>query len=117
MKYYELSKCLSDVESVLKSDIEFPISASLAIIRNRKNLQDAMAPYNELHDSIVRKYANGRDRLSQGDENYDKCVKEMTELDLQECDVRLSKFSESVIKDLKVPINILSKIAFMIEEE
>lgn len=117
MKYYELSNNLKNLEEVLNSELKFPVSVSLAMIKNKNTMNAEMESYGEAYNVIVKKYANGNSVIEKTDPNFNKVTEELTELNGQECDINVKKISVQSIENMEIPINMLNKIAFMIEEE
>lgn len=116
MNYIEAQKINSALQELTVSDYEFPVTVSLAIVKNQYAFTEALKPYYKLFDDAIRKYSGGNTTISTTDEGYNDFIVYADGLGKQECDVKIKMVNASAIENLTLPIKVINTLSFMIEE-
>jgi hypothetical protein len=114
MKNLEATNDLNNLLIVSQTEDVFPISVGYKIIKNMKVLKNALEPYEEMRNKIVTKYDKSG-LVKEDNPEYQNCLKDISELNMQEIDAKLDTISIEDIKDLEIPMNILTDLSCMIE--
>ncbi|MBP7319529.1 MAG: hypothetical protein KA953_00540 [Lachnospiraceae bacterium] len=114
MKNSEALNNLNSLVTVSQATNVFPVSVGYKIIKNMKALKNALEPYEEMRNKIVTKYDKSG-LVKEDNPEYQDCLKDISELNMQETDVELDTISIDDIKDLEIPMNILTNLSCMIE--
>ena len=114
MKNSEALNNLNSLVTVSQATNVFPVSVGYKIIKNMKVLKNALEPYEEMRNKIVTKYDKSG-LVKEDNPEYQDCLKDISELNMQETDVELDTISIDDIKDLEIPMNILTNLSCMIE--
>ena len=114
MKNSDALNNLNSLVTVSQATNVFPVSVGYKIIKNMKVLKNALEPYEEMRNKIVTKYDKSG-LVKEDNPEYQDCLKDISELNMQETDVELDTISIDDIKDLEIPMNILTNLSCMIE--
>ena len=114
MKNSEALNNLNSLVTVSQATNVFPVSVGYKIIKNMKALKNALESYEEMRNKIVTKYDKSG-LVKEDNPEYQNCLKDISELNMQEIDVELNTISIDDIKDLEIPMNILTNLSCMIE--
>ena len=117
MKNSEALNNLNSLVTVSQATNVFPVSVGYKIIKNMKSLKNALEPYEEMRNKIITKYdKDGDGSVKEDNPEYQNCLKDISELNMQEIeDIKLDTISIEDIKDLEIPMNILTNLSCMIE--
>lgn len=104
------------IEIMNSHDEEMPVKFSYRLMTNVRCLRDKLKTYDDVYKKIISKYGNGND-ISPDDENYDKALKELNELNDEKIDIELKKISVHDIEDMNLTFKELAVIdSFMIDD-
>lgn len=104
------------IEIMNGHDEEMPVKFSYRLMTNVRCLRDELKTYDDVYKKIISKYGNGND-ISPDDENYDKALKEINELNDEKIDIELKKISIHDIEDMNLTFKELAVIdSFMIDD-
>ena len=118
MKCIEAVNTLNALSKVSEDTTVFPVKVGYLIIKNVNDLKSALNSYADMRNSIVKKYdPNNTGEVKKDDPNYAQCLKDMTELDAQKIDIKLSKIKLTDIENMELPLNILNSLSCMIDTE
>lgn len=117
MKNYELVSILQGLGRVTELKAELPVSIGYKIVQNKKIIEKLLEPYEEMKDSIIKKYADKDNEVKYDNPHYKDCVFELNELSNQDVEeFEAKKVSLSSIEKYDLPISAIEAISFMIEE-
>ena len=117
MKNYELLEMMQGLNKIETVETSIPVSEGFKIVKNKKAIQKELEAFEEMRNAIITKYADENGEVKQDNPNFETCLKEVTELGNQECeDISFKKIKLSALENLELPMNVISAIAFMIED-
>ena len=95
-----------------------PAVVGYRIVQNIHALADALTPYNEIRDKIIKKYAKDGKSISRDSdpEAFTACTIELAEIERLTIDVDVNTFPLSAIAEGKFPLNVFFILDFMIEK-
>ena len=104
------------IEIMNGHDEEMPVKFSYRLMTNVRCLRDELKTYDDVYKKIISKYGNGGD-ISPDDENYDKALEEINELNDEKINIELKKISIHDIEDMNLTFKELAVIdSFMIDD-
>ena len=104
------------IEIMNGHDEEMPVKFSYRLMTNVRCLRDELKSYDDVYKKIISKYGNGND-ISPSDENYDKALEEINELNDEKIDIELKKVSIRDIENMNLTFKELAVIdSFMIDD-
>lgn len=110
---------LNSLRELEKLNNPVPALAGYRIVQNIHALADALAPYTETRDKIIKKYAKAGQTVISRDtdpETFDACAKEIATIDRLTIDVEVNTFPLSAIAEGKFPLNVFFILDFMIQK-
>lgn len=117
MKNYELFKLLEGLEKVEDLETSIPVKEGYKVVCNKKIIKDHLEAFEEMKNSIIKKYADKDGEVKFDNPDRGKCVSELNELANQEVEpIEFKKIKLSAIDSLELPMKAISAMAFMIEE-
>ena len=117
MKNYALLKLLQGLEKVEDLETSIPVKEGYKVVCNKKIIKDHLEVFEEMKNSIIKKYADKDSEVKFDNPNRGKCVSELNELANQEVEpIEFKKIKLSAIDSLELPMKAISAMAFMIEE-
>lgn len=117
MKFYEAVNLADGIDRISKSTFVIPVKVGLIVAKNRKALADALVPFYEIKNQIVKDYAEpGKTEVEKEDPHYEEAQAKYNEALTQECEVNLAKIKASDIENLVLPFDAISVISNFIEE-
>lgn len=95
-----------------------PAPAGYRIIQNIHALEGALAPYIEVRDKTIKKYANGGQVINRetDPEAFSACTEELAQIDRLNIDVEINTIPLSAISEGKFPLNVFFILDFMIQK-
>ena len=113
-KAVEQLRRLKELEQL---DLALPAVVSYRVVQAVRGLADALAPYVEMREKIVKKYAKSGNVVSREEDPtaFDACSAELEELDRLEIYVEIHKFPFSLIDGRDLPIKAMFALNFMLE--
>lgn len=117
---YKLLENLSKLEN-----IDYPVLVAYSIAHAKKLLTDALQPYSVSREAVISKYLarlpEGADTITAKDnpELYKACAEELMKIGEIPLDVdeKFRKFPVSELGDMKVSIEAMETLAFLIAED
>ncbi len=118
MKIYDLLEIQEGLNKITNLETSVPVSQGYKLVRNKKMIQKELETYEEMRNAIVSKYADKDGEVKKDNPNFNKCFQEVRELANQEVDnIEFKKIKLSDIESLNLPMNLITAIDMMIEEE
>lgn len=113
----EAARHLASIKAQAGLETVLPAVVGYKIVRNMRSLASALAPYEEMRDKIIRKYAKTGNiiRREEDPDSYTACCAELEPLDALEVHVDIMKFSFSLIESRDLPLKTLFALEFMLE--
>lgn len=119
-KTYEDFLKIRDALNELKGVEEnFPLKAALKLIKSKNEINNVLAPYDQMQRVLFEKYADGQGTMTRTEENaekFDALVREYSDLLKEELDVDIQTIPSAELDDLKLPFKVIDAIEFMIED-
>lgn len=114
----ELANIESKLEKATDMDISVSATVSYAIIKNLSAVKDALKPFLEAKDSIIKKESGGKASIRYEDDPaaFNNVASKIAEISAIEVELDIKTIDFESISDEKLPINFISAISFMIEE-
>lgn len=108
---------MAGLQELQKLNNPVPAVVGYRIVQNIHALATALAPYNEVRERAIQKYApDGRTiRRDTNPEAFNACEKELHEIDKLEISVDVNTFPLSMIAESKFPISVIFALDFMID--
>lgn len=117
MKNYELFEIKQGLDKITNLETTLPVSEAFKIIKNKKLIEKELEAFEEVRNSIVSRYADENGEVKKENHNFDKCYREVMELGKQSCDeISFRKIKLSSIEKLELPMNLVTSIEFMIDD-
>ena len=119
MTNYEAEQHLKDLLAFGKRDIPVSTVTGFRILQNVHALDDALKPFRETSDKVIRKHAHGGDMISKEEQpdEFAACDKELGELYKIPIEVEIQTISSKELGDCQIPLNTLFSIDFMLKKE
>lgn len=113
MKATEAMNRLAGLEKIQTE--QMPVKAAYRIVKTRNAMKDALKSYEETRNEIVGQYAV--DGVVKTDNpNYQECLQKITELGEEEIDFPISQIQLQDIENVKLPVEAVEAMDFMIQE-
>ena len=116
MKNTEILSIVSTLNQMDYSKTNMPVKVGFTIMKNRQKMRQVIEPFEEMRNSIFKKYANGKQALQPTDEGYAECLNEMSALNDEETELELEKVKLSDIENVELSAELISALMCMIEE-
>lgn len=116
MKNSEILSIVSVLNTLDFSKVNMPVKVGYTILKNRQKMRQVIEPFEEMRNSIFKKYANGKQALQPTDEGYAECLNEMSALNDEETELELEKIKLSDIENVELSAELISALMCMIEE-
>lgn len=109
---------LNGLRELEKLSNPVPALAGYRIVQNIHALANALAPYTEVRDKTIKKYAKDGKSISRDTdpEAFAACTEELAALDRLTIDVEVNTFPLSAIAEGKFPLNVFFILDFMIQK-
>lgn len=117
MTNIEVAQRLAAIKEQAGLETALPAVVGYTIVRNVRSLTAALAPYEEMRDKIIRKYAKTGNVVSRDEDPdaYAACCAELEPLDALEVSVDILTFPISLIEKRDLPLKTLFALDFMLE--
>ncbi len=101
------------------SNIVIPAIIGFKILQNIHALHDALEPYNQMRDKIIRKHAKGGNEINREKDpvTYSACIREIAEIEQLMIDVDVKKFDAKMLSNMNFPAKLFFTLDFMVEKE
>lgn len=116
MKNTEILSIVNTLNQLDYSKTNMPVKVGYTILKNRQKMRQVIEPFEEIRNSIFKKYANGKQTLQPSDEGYNACLEEMNTLNSEETELDLEKIKLSDIENVELSAEMISALMCMIEE-
>ena len=116
MKNSEILSIVSVLNTLDFSKVNMPVKVGYTILKNRQKMRQVIEPFEEMRNSIFKKYANGKQALQPTDEGYAECLNEMSALNDEETELELEKIKLTDIENLEISGELINALMCMIEE-
>ena len=118
MKNYELLNISEKLEKVTNLETSLPVVEGFKVVKNKNLIETELKSFEDMKNSIIRKYADDNGAVKPDNPNYKKCVDELNELSSQECDdLEFKTIKLSALQNIDLPMNAISALAFMIDDK
>lgn len=116
-KYSVITALEKSLKELMNAGEKIPIRSCLNINRDIDKVQSALVPYYKTRDKIISDYSNGTGTVNQGDENWDACVKDITELDNEEIEIDLEKVNLTDLDKISLSLSTVRGLTPIINDE
>lgn len=86
--------------------IDLPVSVGYKVAMNIKTLEPYALQYDVMRRGIISKYGTDGEVTPQ-DEHYDDCLKEISELEETDVDIKLETIPYEAIENLQLPMEVI----------
>lgn len=116
MKNTEILSIVSTLNRLDYSKTNMPVKVGYTILKNRQKMRQVIEPFEEMRNSIFKKYSNGKEALTPQDEGYTECLNEMESISNEEQELDLKKIKLADLEGVELPAEMISALMCMIEE-
>lgn len=116
MKNTEILSIVNTLNLLDYSKTNMPVKVGYTILKNRQKMRQVIEPFEEMRNSIFKKYANGKQALQPTDDGYAECLQEMSAINNDNVELELEKIKLSDIENLELSAELISALMCMIEE-
>lgn len=116
----KLEKWLKEIEAVTEEKFLLPVTVGYKIVRNKYAIEQALVPYRRIRDEIINRYSNGKGFISEKEEPdiFEKVSSEVALAANEKCAVEITLLPLSEVgRSRELPINLISALGMMIDEE
>lgn len=114
----EAEHCLAALHELEQLSSDVPAIVGLRIVQNARSLEQAVAPYRSMRDSIIKKYAKGGSSILKETDPaaFEACSREIADIAMDEVEVDIHTFPLKLIADKEFPMRTMVAMNYMIEE-
>lgn len=116
MKNSEILNVVTALNTLDFSKVNMPVKVGYTILKNRQKMRQAIEPFEEMRNSIFKKYANGKEALQPTDEGYAECLREMNAISNDDVELELEKVKLKDLENVELSAELISALMCMIEE-
>lgn len=116
MKNSEILNIVSVLNTLDFSKVNMPVKIGYIILKNRQKMRQVIEPFEEMKNSIFKKYANGKQALQPTDDGYAECLQEMNAINNDDVELELEKIKLKDIENIELSAELISALMCMIEE-
>ena len=116
MKNTEILSIVSTLNQLDYSKTNIPVKVGYTILKNRQKMRQVIEPFEEMRNSIFKKYANGKQTLQPTDEGYEECLQEMNAINNDDVEIDLEKIKLKDLENVELSAELISALMCMIEE-
>lgn len=114
----ELAVIAKALEEAAAKDIVMPPKVAYKIIKNKAAIKQALAPFNEARDEIIKQKSGGRPSVDGKEEPqlFREIIGAIDEIARETVEIEIATVGLDEMPDSGVPISFISALDFMIEE-
>lgn len=116
MKNSEILNIVSVLSTLDFSKINMPVKVGYTILKNRQKMRQVIEPFEEMRNSIFKKYANGKQALQPTDDGYAECLQELNSINNDDVEIDLEKIKLKDIENVELSVELISALMCMLEE-
>lgn len=115
MKNIEAFKAFEGLCRLSQSDVSFPAFIGYKIIQNRIAIANAVKPYVEIRNEMIKKHSGGKNEIDRNSPEYTAFENDMKPIDSEDIDVEIKKIKLDDIAKISLSMAEIDALAFMIE--
>lgn len=109
---------LEELEKLRRLDVTLPVVAGYRIVQNTQAFSRALAPYQEMRDAIIKRYAKDGTSISKDEdpEGFERCIAELEKIDQIEIEVEIERIPVSILENKSLPLETVFMMDIMLEK-